>query len=545
MSLVLGIDTGGTYTDGVIIDKSTKQLIEKAKVLTTKEDFCVCIRNCLNALSKEKLEQVRLVCLSTTMATNAVVEGKGRRTAALIMGKMPHGTLPDSEVHMIEGYLNIQGKVIKNVDLKQVERIIGGMPDDVESIVISGYASVRNPEHEIKVRDFIETITERPVVCAHEISGNLGFYERTVTAILNGQLVPILADLIWDAKAMMREKRINAPMMIVKGDGSYISADYAKHRPIETLLSGPASSIKGAMHLAGMENAVIADMGGTTTDIARVADGKVVVTSDGAMVGGWKTQVRAIDIFTKGLGGDSKILIDEGGNVTIGPEKVVPVCLDAMKIKELHSARSGFTPTDLAHIKGLYHKWDQKASERFAQKWAAELGLKRDDLCDKIEKNFYDCFQNTLLESNQYHIGDILLGIGAPALPWMPLIAEAKGITVSVPEHAEVANAVGAAMGNIEEMTEVIIRRDDVSGKFIAYTAWSRMEFDSLEEAKRTCLEQAKDWLNKKAELCGCKEPNIVEDIEDVYCSTYGFSERAFAETKIRLVAVGQPDFIR
>ena len=103
MNVILGMDTGGTYTDGVLFDKDKKDIIAKTKALTTRDDFCVCIGNCLDALPDEELSKASLVCLSTTMATNAVVEGKGCRAALLVMGKMPHGELPAAEVHMGKG----------------------------------------------------------------------------------------------------------------------------------------------------------------------------------------------------------------------------------------------------------------------------------------------------------------------------------------------------------------------------------------------------------------------------------------------------------
>ena len=543
MNVILGMDTGGTYTDGVLFDKDKKDIIAKTKALTTRDDFCVCIGNCLDALPDEELSKASLVCLSTTMATNAVVEGKGCRAALLVMGKMPHGELPAAEVHMVKGALDIQGKVMHDIDLDEIDEILKNLTKDVEAVVISGYASVRNPDHEIRIRDHILKKSKLPVVCAHEISGALGFYERTVTAVLNGQLVPILSRLIWDTRVMLRERHIDAPVMIVKGDGTFISAEAAKGRPIDTLLSGPAASVTGAMFLSDIDNAVCADMGGTTTDIACLNNGKVKVSAEGAMVAGWRTRVKAIDIYTKGLGGDSIIELDDECGVHIGPHKVTPLCLAAMNKKEFEGTVKGFTPTDLAHIKGIYSKWDKSASQKWLDEQAERFDVSAEALYEKIEGAFLDSVYETLTESAQYVDGDSIVGIGAPAMPWMPYVAERSGLDIHVPEHAEVANAIGAAVGNIEESAEITIRKDSVSGKFIGYLPWKRMEFDSLENAGKVCLREGKDWLREQAEICGCSIPDIIEECEDIYCERYQSEEKVYVETRIRLVAVGAPAF--
>ncbi len=543
MSLILGMDTGGTYTDGVLFDKENRKIIAKTKALTTKEDFCICIGNCLNALPEEKLAEVGLVCLSTTMATNAVVEGKGCRTFLILMGKMPHGKLPAADVRMVKGALDIQGKVLSDVDMNEIDKVLEELPSDVESIVISGYASVRNPDHEIRIREHILRKTDLPVVCAHELSGALGFYERTVTAVLNGQLVPILKRLIWDTKEMLKERGISAPVMIVKGDGTFISAEMARTRPIDTLLSGPAASVTGAMFLSEADNAVFMDMGGTTTDIACLDNGKVKVSADGACIAGWRTRVRAIDMYTTGLGGDSLITLDEAGNVKIGPEKVTPLCLAAVNMEEFKGTDSGFTPTDLAHVKGIYTKWDSSASAEWISQQAARFCLTEKEMCERLEKSFISGVYNALMESGQYADGDIIIGIGAPARAWMPRVAECTGLDIRVPEHAEVANAVGAAAGNIEESAEITIRRDTVTGKYIGYLPCKRMEFDSLDDARKICIEEGRQWLEEQTVKCGCCTPDIIEEVEDLYCDRYRSEEKVYVETKMRLIAVGAPAF--
>lgn len=544
MSLILGIDTGGTYTDGVIFYKEKNSIIAKAKTLTTRNDFCICIGNCLDLLPADKLEEVEMVCLSTTMATNAVVESKGCKVALLVMGKMPHGELPAAETYMIKGMLDIQGRIMHDVDTAEIDQVLARMSTDIEAVVISGYASVRNPIHEIKVKEYIESKTDLPVVCAHELTGTLGFYERTVTSVLNGQLVPIIRNLIWDARVKLRDKGIDAPVMIVKGDGTFMSTDTARHRPIDTLLSGPAASVVGAMFLSNENNAVIADMGGTTTDIACLDNGKVRITNEGASVAGWRTRVRAIDIYTKGLGGDSIISIDDDGEVHIGPEKVVPICLSDMQANQYGDIAIGFTPTDLAHIKGICDEWSADASRNWLKDKAKEMGVAEDELYERIENAFLDKVYDALTESEQYVDGDIIVGIGAPAMPWMPYVARRHGLDIRVPQNSEVANAIGAAVGNIEESCEITIRRDVVSGLFIGYLPWERIEFNSLDEAIDECTNEGKEWLLNKTKLSGCATPEIIVEKEDVYCNLYNSESKDYVETQISLIAVGNPTFV-
>ena len=147
---------------------------------------------------------------------------------------------------------------------------------------------------------------------------------------------PLLNDLLVSVRGTMAELDIHAPLMVVKGDGSLVSADFAAQRPIETVLSGPAASVVGAQHMGEAASAVVVDMGGTTTDIAVLQAGRPRLNKDGAQVGRWRTMVEAIDVHTVGLGGDSRVWLDTEGEIQIGPRRVVPLSLlgrDSPEIK--------------------------------------------------------------------------------------------------------------------------------------------------------------------------------------------------------------------
>lgn len=343
MKTALGIDTGGTYTDGVIIDINTKKIIKKAKARTTREDLSVGIEECLNNLDSTGLSRVGVVAISTTLATNAVVEGRGGEVGAIIIGPEPVAELPVSISFAVNGGHDVAGKEIQELDEAAVMKAVEDLKGRVAAVVISSYFSVRNPEHELRAKQIVTRYMKEPVVCAHELTTSLGFRERTVTAALNARLLPVIAELIESVKKVLHKKGIDAPVLIVKSDGSLASIEVVREKPIETILSGPAASIIGGLNLSGRKDAVILDMGGTTTDIALVKDLEPSVDPEGAVIGGWRTRVKAAEVCTYGIGGDSRIQIERGNRIRVGPQRVYPLCYAARQwpclIDELQEAR--------------------------------------------------------------------------------------------------------------------------------------------------------------------------------------------------------------
>ncbi len=325
MNLGLGIDTGGTYTDSAIIDLDTGKVVVKAKSLTTRNDLSIGISNSIAKLDVE-YRNIRLVSVSSTLATNSVVEGKGCRVALIVIGDEYSKSIPIDDVLEIAGGHTLNGEAKAVLDLARAEDFVRGVVDKVDGFAVSSYLSVRNPEHEIAIKSMIGKITNHPVVCGNELSSKLGFHERTLTAVLNAKLIPIITDLVASVKKVLKENRIEAPLMIVKGDGSLMGEDMAKERPVETILSGPAASLIGAKFLTRENNAVVIDVGGTTTDIGILRDGKPRLDPEGAMIGGWRTRVKAADISTSGIGGDSRLVV-ANGKMMLTSLRVVPLCI--------------------------------------------------------------------------------------------------------------------------------------------------------------------------------------------------------------------------
>lgn len=329
MKLKLGIDTGGSYTDAVLVDCDTGEIVSKAKAPTTKEDLAIGIEHVLERLRIKRTADICLVCLSTTLATNAVIEGKGAKVGLITIDEPQSHTYPAAYCFNIKGKINVKGCELSPLDTEEAVRFLTSMQGNVEALAISGYASVRNPAYEKKIKDLSQDILGVPVVCAHELTNILGYYERTVTAVLNAKLIPIIKELITATKKILTRKGIKAALVVIKGDGTCMVDSFAEERPIETILSGPAASARGGIALSEENTMFVADMGGTTLDIVPICDHTIPIEGSGAVVGHWKTRVKAMHSRSFGLGGDSYIRMDHKGSLSFGPERVVPLCVAA------------------------------------------------------------------------------------------------------------------------------------------------------------------------------------------------------------------------
>jgi N-methylhydantoinase A/oxoprolinase/acetone carboxylase beta subunit len=349
----LGFDTGGTYTDAVLMDMATNGVLQKSKALTTRDDLTVGIRNTLVGFDKELLKKVKMVSLSSTLATNSIVEGKGCRVGLICVGEEFEMSIPVDLHTTVSGGHDLDGKEEKKLDEESARRFMLSLRDKVDGLAINSYLSVRNPDHELRLKRMAKDILDLPVVCGHELSSSLGYHERTITSVMNSRLIPIIRELMDSVKHVMKEYGIKAPLMIVKGDGSIMSEEIAIERPIETILSGPAASLIGAKMLTGRDDAIVMDMGGTTTDIGILRNGYPRLEKEGAMIGGRRTRVMAAEISTSGIGGDSRIIVN-GSKFMLEHVRVVPLCIAATiwpqllpRLKEVSESRSRFSPESM------------------------------------------------------------------------------------------------------------------------------------------------------------------------------------------------------
>ena len=341
MSFILGVDTGGTYTDAVILEDE-ERVIAFSKALTTHSDLSLGIGLAIQKAIKKKntaTEKISLVSLSTTLATNALVEGQGDRVALVMIGFQDS----DLEKHsifdalkgdpflVIEGGHNYAGFEKSPLAKNKLSKWISGIKG-VSAYAVCSQFAVRNPEHELEAAEIIRKLTDKPVSLSHQISAKLNGPKRALTAVLNARLIALIDVLIIKAEHVIKSLGILAPLMVVRGDGALISAAQAREKPIETILSGPAASIVGARWLTGETEAIISDIGGTTTDIAVLKGGKPAIDPRGASVGPYRTMVEAVAMYTFGLGGDSEVKLELeglGGYISLGPKRVIPVALAA------------------------------------------------------------------------------------------------------------------------------------------------------------------------------------------------------------------------
>ncbi|WP_319506197.1 hydantoinase/oxoprolinase family protein [uncultured Methanolobus sp.] len=346
MQYSLGIDAGGTYTDAVIVRNSDRKVVDSNKALTTYPDLLTGIENAIDGLDSKYLPEVKLVSVSTTLATNTILEKTGYPVALILIGKhtLPANP-PIDDFVVVKGGHNVTGTEDETLDLEAVREYALKVKDMVSAFAVSSYFSIRNPDHEKKVKDMLTELTGLPIVCGHELSQDLGAYDRGVTAYLNAQLLPIADQFINAILTDIEKRGIDAKLMMLKCDGSVIGIHEAMEKPIESIFSGPAASLMGASFLSNNDTCAVIDVGGTSTDVSLNHNGLPELVDTGAVVGGWHTKVKAIRMETSAMGGDSHVWIKNRG-VNIGPRRVIPLCLAAVKYPGfMEQLISGRTPS--------------------------------------------------------------------------------------------------------------------------------------------------------------------------------------------------------
>jgi len=334
----IGLDTGGTYTDAVALD-DRRRVIASAKALTTHWDLSLGLSEALRAVlgrlgTGARREQISLISVSTTLATNAVVERRFSPICALLVGfseqmveRSGLKRAGDGVVVRVRGGHEATGEEAEPLDEAAIDAAVRQFGAQVEAFAVAAMFSVRNPAHEQRARQLIRARCPKPVTCSYELSSQLDAPKRALTAALNARLTPQIRQLLAALASVLERESIAAPVMVVKGDGTLISAGVALEYPVETVLSGPAASVVGAGFLSGRTDFAVADMGGTTTDVAIVVGGRPAVRAEGAEIGGWRTMVEAIDVRTCGLGGDSEVHLDREAHLRVGPRKAMPLSL--------------------------------------------------------------------------------------------------------------------------------------------------------------------------------------------------------------------------
>ncbi len=344
MKIGLGIDTGGTYTDAVLYDFETQTVLSSSKALTTKENLAVGIGNSLDGLDADLLSRVKMVSLSTTLATNACVEDKGGRGKLIFIGGYKkvvdetgtsYGLPPSDQIYFLKGGVNLKGEVETEPDWDAFIEDMKTWAADADAIAVVEHLGICNPAFEKKAKELIEQHFHKNVICGHELFADYNYIKRGASTLLNARLIPVIEEFLQAIRLSLKQRNITAPVVIVRSDGSLMNEEFTAVRPVETLLCGPAASVMGGLTLTGEKDALVVDMGGTTTDVAIVQNGMPLRTENGVNVGKWRTFVKAVYIDTFGLGGDSTVWMDKKNRLTLGPVRSIPLCTLAAQYPQI------------------------------------------------------------------------------------------------------------------------------------------------------------------------------------------------------------------
>ena len=332
---IIGVDAGGTYTDAVIMDAATGQVVASAKRPTThynlSEGICA-VLGAVMAESQVPPQAVSVTSVSTTLATNALVEGKGAEVGLFIIGFNQRLEVPAVAARFIPGGHTIKGEEVEPLGVNFVLDALQELHGQVDAWAVCGSMAFMNPAHELVTAKAIQIAGKVPVFCSHEASMRAGMKERATTACLNAQLLPVMSDFLDGIERALKSLNITGTVYVVRGDARAMPMAEALRQAASTVASGPAAtalfgSHQSQMQGADIQDALILDVGGTTTDITLIRSGKPVIDAAGMTIGKWETHVEAVEMFTVGVGGDSFVRPAKDGTFTLGPSRVLPLCM--------------------------------------------------------------------------------------------------------------------------------------------------------------------------------------------------------------------------
>lgn len=408
----LGIDTGGTCTDAVLFDMDARQVLSWGKTQTTKHNLEQGIDTAIGQLDKELLAQVELVSLSTTLATNACVEGRGGRVKLLFIGvdpKVVEDTYKKYGFTSTEDFLFLPGEPKEGMepDFPQLEAMAkDGAFAGAGGIAISQLFAAKNGgAYEEQAKAILEKHYDVPIICAYQMFTDLNAITRGAGAYLNAQLIPLIEDFLHAVKEVMARRQLNAPIYIVRSDGSLMNESFTRKNPVETLLCGPAASALGGAYLAKASDALIIDIGGTTTDVAIMNHDMLKSVKDGISIGSWKTFVKGMYVDTFGLGGDTGLKIEQRRAV-LADYRLMPVCMAAHDHPELkerilygcsQKAYSWVVPYEgFVLVKEIDESLDYEEYEKNLVRELKKGPLLLQEAADAIHKDFYSMITDRL-----------------------------------------------------------------------------------------------------------------------------------------------------
>ncbi|AVR00226.1 hydantoinase subunit beta [Oceanobacillus iheyensis] len=455
MNYRLGIDVGGTNTDGVLLDRDMK-VIHSLKTPTT-EDVETGIYNTISRLVKEanvKVDNIEFTMLGTTQCTNAIVERKKLNRVAIIRIGAPAGTsikplagvpedlkeMLDGHTYMVEGGHEFNGKEINTLNEEKIRSITKEVKGKVDSIAITSIFSPVDQSHETRAAEILreELGNDVSISLSSEV-GSIGLLERENATILNASIINVAKTTAEGFEKALEQNGIHAKVFFCQNDGTLMSKAYTLKYPILTVACGPTNSLRGASFLSDNKDAIIVDVGGTTSDVGVLVKGFPRQSSIAVDLGGVRTNFRMPDINSIGLGGGTVIRVAEDNTFKIGPDSVGHRILkDALVF-----GGSTLTATDV--VVGL-----------------GKVQLGNPENVAHLDKNLLNKIFNQMVEMIEEAIDKVktsaddmpvvFVGGGSVLFP-----KEIKGASfVYQPENGGVANAIGSAISQISGEIEKI-----------------------------------------------------------------------------------------
>jgi len=513
MKYRLGIDVGGTNTDAVIIDESLN-IVAGVKMPTTL-DVTTGINNAIKKVLEESQINKDLIdyaMLGTTHCTNAIVERRGLCKVGIIRVAAPATfsirPMPDwpqglksaigDEVYIVKGGYEFDGREITALDYQEIRDVAKKLKGKVDTIAITAVFSPVRSDHEYEVKKILqEELGDIPISVSSEIA-SVGLLERENATILNAALHSVATRTVEGFKAGLKQEGIeDAELYLCQNDGTLMSAEYAQRYPILTIACGPTNSIRGASYLSQSQNAIVLDVGGTTTDIGVIMNGFPRESSLAVTIGGARTNFRMPDITAIGVGGGT-LVKQEGDKVIVGPESVGYQITE----KSLIFGGDTLTTSDIAVRLGLLDLGDKTKvahiEEDFAQKALNEWMRLINEGVDRMK-------------ISAEPVPVILVGGGS-----VLVTDELEGVSDIVrPGHFPVANAVGSAISQVSgEVNRV---------------------FSLVEMTRDEALDTAKSTATDEAVKAGAEPDSIsIQEVEDIPLAYHPGNA-----TRIRVKAVG------
>lgn len=507
MKVRIGIDVGGTFTDAVVIDNDTFELVGSAKTPTThgaKEGVAAGIIQVLHKAMEQchvKPEDVVFIAHGTTQATNALLEGDVAKVGIITLGSGIQGAKSKSDTNI--GNLELApGKNLYTenefVNTGDAEALEAGAEEAVkklqekgaESMVVSEAFSVDDPANENRVMEVCNNL-QVPATAGNDVSKLYGLKVRTRTAVINASILPKMLEVANMTEDSIKNADIKAPLMVMRCDGGVMTVDEVRSRPILTILSGPAAGVAGALMYEKLTDGIFMEVGGTSTDISCVKDGSVVIKY--AEVGGHKTYVNSLDVRTVGIGGGSMIEVADGKMVNVGPRSshianlAYEVYTNAEDIidpvlKEVHpkmgdpayayiecsnGKKFALTMSGAANIAGYVKKdnyayGNVEAAKKAWEPLARNMGLSVEETA-KQALHLAALKNGKVVESfiKDYGLDKKTLtfvGGGGGAASVVPHIAEEFGVQFKIAKNASVISPIGVALAMVRDMVERTIQ---------------------------------------------------------------------------------------